>query len=133
METDDGKATLTPEDSRFGAFLELLSQDPYAGDRTLGGRLPHLLTDCGFRNARLRCTAIGAGPGEEETKEMIFRMFFSYLPEDIAILRGASPADARYAQWERWLDEHYAPLRAAICAPDSRVSMGMAVVLAERL
>ena len=133
VETDDEEATLTPEDSRFRAFLEILAQDPYAGDRGFGGRLQAVLTDCGFGKTRLCCSAISAGPGEEEKKRMIFEMFFSYLPEDIAILRAASPGDERLAGWEHWMQEHYAALRQAVCAPDSRISMGMAVVLAERM
>ena len=128
VETDDSSAFLTPEDSRFQEFLDILSQDPYAGDRSTGSRLLSMLAQSGFRDPTLRCGAIVAGPGEEKKKEKIFEMFFSYLPEDVALLRADAPEDARYARWERWMKDHHASLRRAICEPPSRVSMGMAVV-----
>ena len=59
---------------------------------------------------------------------MIFEMFFSFLPEDTALLRGVAPEDARYARWESWMRENHAALRRAICAPGSRVSMGMSII-----
>lgn len=128
VETDDASAALLPEDRRFGEFLDILSQDPYAGDRGTGGRLPEMLGACGFREPVVRCNAISAGPDETEKKAMIYEMFFSYLPEDIAALRQKSPEDERYARWEQWIGECRAPLYRAICAPASRISMGMSVV-----
>lgn len=128
IETDDASAVLTPDDRRFREFLDMLSQDPYAGDRSTGGRLPAMLADCGYRDPRLCCSAISAEPDEAEKKAMIFEMFFSFFPEDVAILRAAAPDDARFARWEQWIQEHHAPLRRAICAPGARISMGMAVV-----
>ena len=128
VETDDAAASLAPEDRRFQDFLAMLAQDPYAGDRSTGGRLRAMLANCGYGDARLRCGAISAGPGEEEKKAMIFEMFFSYFPEDVEILLAADPEDARSAQWARWLEEHHDALRRAICAAPSRVSMGMSVV-----
>ena len=128
VESNDAAASLTPEDGRFREFLEMLAQDPYAGDRSVGGRLGAMLSACGFGVPELRCGAISAGPGEEEKKAMIFEMFFSFFPEDTALLRATAPEDARYARWERWLRRHLAPLRRSICAPDSRISMGLSVI-----
>ena len=128
IESNDAEASLEPADGRFREFLDMLAEDPYAGDRGVGGRLGALLTGCGFRAPALRCGAISAGPGEEEKKAMIFEMFFSYFPEDIALLRAESPEDARFACWEGWMREHYAALRRAVCAPGSRVSMGMSII-----
>ncbi len=128
VETDDARAALTPDDRRFREFLDMLSLDPFAGDRGTGGRLIPLLAECGFRDPILRCGALSAGPGEAKKKAMIFEMFFSYLPEDIAILRAEAPEDPRYAGWEAWIREHHPALRSAICAPESTVSMGIAVV-----
>ncbi len=130
VETDDSRAVLAPEDRRFGEFLRILAKDPFAGDRSLGGRLPSLLSGCGFRGPKRLCDAISAGPGEEERKAMIFEMFFSYLPEDVSILLSEAPEEALFAGWDRWLKEHHAALRRSICAASSRISMGMSVVCA---
>ncbi|MCR5088532.1 MAG: class I SAM-dependent methyltransferase [Oscillospiraceae bacterium] len=128
VESDDANAFLTPEDRRFREFLDMLSQDPYAGDRSVGGRLDAMLSGCGYRSPVLHRVAISAGPGEEEKKEMIFEMFFTFLPEDVRLLRATAPKDARYVLWERWLQENYAALRRAICAPGSRISIGISVI-----
>ena len=128
VETDDARAALTPDDRRFREFLDMLAGDPYAGDRSVGGRLNGMLTRCGYADPVLLCGEIAAGPGEAEKKAMIFEMFFSYLPGDVALLRAGAPEDVQAAAWERWLGDHYAALRCAICAPESRVSMGMSVV-----
>ena len=133
VESNDSAATLTPEDGRFREFLAMLAQDPYAGDRAVGARLGEMLAACGFGTPTLRCGAISAGPGEEEKKAMIFEMFFSFLPEDAALLRAAAPEDERYAAWERWLAAHHAALRSAICAPGSSISMGMSIITCEEI
>ncbi len=129
VETDDAKSILLPHDGRFRDFLDMLASDPYAGDRSLGGRLTHTLSDCGFHDPTLRCTEIAAGSGENEKKEMIFEMFFSYLPDDVALLRQSEPENTLYARWEAWIRENFIPLQQAICAPDSLISMGMSLVI----
>ena len=129
VETDDSKSFLKPEGGALlMEFLELLTGDRYAGDRSCGSRLPQLLRDSGFGEAALRCAAIGAGPGEQEKKAHIFDMFFSYLPEDLPILRAAAPEDARYEAMERWLEENFGRLKQYILTEDSEISMGMSVV-----
>ena len=128
VETNDPASFLTPDGGLLPEFLSMLSLDPYAGARSLGARLPGMLADSGFRAPVLRCAAIEAGPGEAEKKEMIFEMFFSYLPGDAALLRQIEPDDPRFARWEAWLDRNYAALRRSILAPESRISMGMSVV-----
>lgn len=129
VETDDGKSFLKPEGGALlKEFLEHLTADPYAGDRSCGSRLPQLLRAAGFSDVTLRCGAISAGPGEQEKKTHIFDMFFSYLPEDLRILRADAPEDARFAAAERWLAENFETLKGRILAEETHISMGMSVV-----
>ena len=132
VETDDGRSYLRPQGGELlEAFLELLTRDPYAGDRSTGSRLPKLLRDSGFDAVRLCCDAISAGPGERARKEDIFEMFFSYLPEDVPTLRAEAPEAPDWGQMERWLAENLAQLKHIILADNSEISMGMAVVVSE--
>ncbi len=137
VEADDAAAFLLPEDRRFAGFMDILSQDPFAGDRSVGGRLGTMLSECGYRSPQLHRCAISAGPGEEEKKAMIYEMFFSFLKEDLVLLRAEAPEDARYIRWERWLQQNCTELRRAVCMPASQISIGISVVTgagdAERL
>ncbi len=132
IETDDSGASLAPDYGPFHEFLDMLALDPYAGDRSLGRRLPGMLSDCGYGAPAVRCSAISAGPGEAKKKEMLFDMFFSFLPGDVEILRSEAPMDERFIRWENWLRAHHLSLRRAILAPESSLSMGMAVIISER-
>ena len=129
VETDDSKSFLEPEGGELlNEFLALLRRDPYAGDRDIGGRLPRMLRGCGFAAPALCCDAISAGPGEQERKAQIFEMFFSFLPEDVPILRDEAPGEPYYADTERWLAENFEELKRRILAEQAHISMGMAVV-----
>jgi SAM-dependent methyltransferase len=129
VETDDSRATLSPDDAGLlRAFLDLLAEDPYAGDRGTGSRLQAMLAESGFAAPEIHCDALAAGPGEEAKKAMIFEMFFTFLPEDLAVLRAEAPEDERCKRWQDWLSAHYEELRSAICAPCARISMGISVV-----
>lgn len=129
VETDDSRSFLQPEGGELlEAFLELLRHDAYAGDRSIGSRLPQMLRDSGYAAPTLCCDAISAGPGEREKKEHIFEMFFSFLPEDVPILRAEAPDESSFTDMEHWLSENYEELKRRILAEQSYISMGMAVV-----
>ena len=81
-----------------------------------------LRTQVGYMNLDVKVAALMSGMSNGTIGNTHFGL------EDIAILRKDSPEDARFARWERWMDEHLAALHAAVCAPNARVSMGMAVV-----
>ena len=125
-ETDDSAAFLEPEGARLNAFLKRLALDPYAGDRSVGSRLPGMLERLGCKG-ELLCSALRAGPGEEARKEEIFTMFFSYFPEDAALLRAHFPGEERYREWLSWTETEYPRLKEQILSPESTISMGMAV------
>lgn len=127
-ESDDSRCMLLPGETLLREFLCMLAEDPFAGNRATGKRLPALLEEAGFGQARIRCDAIAAGPGETERKSQIFEMFFSYLPEDAAILRARRPEDDKYIRWEAWIDSHFRELERDILSESSCVSMGMMVV-----
>lgn len=129
VEPNDGASSLSGDGAGLlEEFLALLAHDPYAGDRTLASRLDRMLADCGYDKARVWCEGVTARGGETEKKRDIFTTFFSYLPEDTALLRAASPENTEYLAWEAWLAAHYDALRHLILRPDTEITMGLRVL-----
>lgn len=75
VESNDGATWLSADDGgRMEAFLSILGQDPYAGDRKLGPNLPELLVRCGYEKPTVWYDYIQALPEETEKKKVMFRI-----------------------------------------------------------
>ena len=120
LEPDPGK--LLPE------FLDILEQDPYAGNRHVGAKLPQLLKAAGYGDVKRWNDGISAGAGDPEQKKDIFHTFFSYLPEDVQILRSLEPENRRYQAWHSWLQDNYRQLETEILQKDSHIFMGLQMI-----
>ncbi len=129
VEADDSLSKVTPDtDHLFKGFLDILYLDPFSGDRDCGGKLPVLLAESGYRQIVLENTLIRAGASEAQKKSDIFTTFFSYLPQDVLLLQGREPRNARYAAWAAWLEQHIDALQNLILAKNTDVSMGVSVI-----
>lgn len=129
VETNDGASSLTPDKNGLLAdFLNILRQDMYAGNRNVGEKLPELLTACGYGNITVWSEKISASEGEVELKKDIFKTFFSYLPDDVAILTSEYPKNAEYRAWSAWLDNSFATLKQLVESESSSISMGMKIL-----
>ena len=126
IEPHDRVSLLEPDPQKLlPEFLDILEQDKYAGNRHVGAKLPQMLKDAGYGDVTLWNDGISAGAGDPEQKKDIFRTFFSYLPEDVQILRSLEPENRRYQHWHSWLQEHYGQLQGQILHNDSRIFMGL--------
>lgn len=129
VEADDGASYLTPdEDGLLGEFLRILKEDQYSGNREIGACLENRLTDCGYADITVWSRGIAAGPGEKARKEAIYTTFFSYLPEDVALLLEAEPDNARYHSWAAWIRSNYPRLEKLIVQEETKISMGMKIL-----
>jgi len=129
VEADDASSTLMPRGSGLLAeFLDILQEDPYSGNREFGKTLPELLTRCGYMDIIRWNRSVAAEDREQEKKEAIFETFFSYLPEDLVILRQSDPENLQYRQWENWMDHNFDDLKTIVLSPESRISMGMQII-----
>jgi len=132
VEANDAASFLKPYENRLlREFLDILEKDVYSGNRKLGHLLPQTLEKCGYRKVTLWHNAIGASGPETEKKADIFTMFFSFLAEDVEILRALYPEEPEYRQWAHWLEQNFDKLKAAIMGPDSSISMGMRILTCE--
>lgn len=133
VEPNDGASSLSGDtDGLLGEFLAMLARDRYAGDRTLGARLGQMLADCGYGEPRVWCEGVSARGDEAARRADIFTTFFSYIPEDVALLRAAEPEREEYRAWERWLAEHYGALRQLILREGTEITMGLRILSCAR-
>lgn len=129
IEPDDAASTLNNDpDGLLCTFLQMLAKDRYSGHREVGARLCGTLSACGYEKPVVWYDAIAAGPGEREKKQAIFTTFFSYLSEDVRLLREADPENEEYCSWAVWLDHKEKTLRDQILKEDAVISMGMKIL-----
>ncbi|MGN0405382.1 MAG: class I SAM-dependent methyltransferase [Bariatricus sp.] len=129
VEPSDCTSELIPdEENLLGTFLDILSKDPLAGNRTCGYDLPSLLKSSGYRDIILEVEAIEGRSGEFAKKEDIFETFFSYLPQDLYILCDQEPENLEYKDWKAWMELHYEALKQSICCESSEISMGLRII-----
>lgn len=133
VEANDGISSLSgDEDELLEHFLDILDKDPYSGNRRLGAILEDMLEQCDYENITLWCSNIIGRNHEKEKKNDIFQTFFSYLSEDVALLRDEYSEDTQYRRWNDWLDTDYKKLRHLILEEDSEISMGVKILSCTR-
>lgn len=126
VEVNDQASALSPcGQSLLDGFLDILIQDPYSGSRAIGSHLIPLLEACGYTQVIRWRESITAAANDAAQKEDIFTTFFSYLPEDVTILREESPDNPTYQTWEHWLKHHFMDLKHTVLAADTTIAMGV--------
>lgn len=127
VDSDDSACRLEPEGNElFQDYLAFVAQDPYCGDRTLGRRLPEVLRSSGYRDIVQRCSAPVVGPEEPEIRRHILACY-SFLEEDLPLLRANYPNNALYDRMEAWLAAHFAQMQACFLAENASVSMSFTI------
>lgn len=114
-------------DNLLRTFLEILREDKYSGNRTLGSEVENIVKECGYKDIRFWCDAVCAKRGEKERKKDIITTFFSYLSEDVDILLEEENKDI-YKEWKEWLSNNWKELESIILNDESEISMGMKII-----
>ena len=129
VEPFDHSSSLVPDrEHLLDKFLEILSSDPLAGNRSLGLGLKELLYDCGYCDLRIETDSITCDCKDIKKKQYVFETFFSYLPQDIDILCNQEPENLAYKEWKSWINTHYSKLEQLIMRMDTSISMGTLIV-----
>ncbi len=129
IEANDSASTLNGDKGGLlGEFLAILQAERYSGDREVGSRIWDLLHNSGYDGIHIWHDRVSAGTGETEKKKAIFTTFFSYLPEDIALLLDAEPENEEYKAWSAWVDRNYKTLKHLMMREESVISMGMQIL-----
>lgn len=127
VEANDSASYLTNDKNNLlGTFLEILKDDKYSGNRTLGKEVENIVKECSYEDIHLWCDSVCAKRGERERKKNIITTFFSYLSEDVDILLAEENKD-KYRQWKEWLCNNWNELESLILNDDSEISMGMKI------
>lgn len=133
IEGYDSNSSLVPDkDNRLIEFLDYLDKDPFSGNRALGKKLPQMLRDSGFSQITSAVDSIAAEGDEIQKKRDIFEVFFSYFPQDISILIRENPEDEYASTVQKWIDTYYDELKNHILDKESKITMGLRVVVCEQ-
>ncbi len=128
-EADDGASRLAPDEARlFQEFVRMLAEDPYSGNRQCGRQMAGWLEAGGYREIVQYPACVRAGGRQLEKKRDIFETFFSYLPQDMALLRQESPENGRYAACAAWLDRYYDELRQEALSEETTLTLGVKLI-----
>ena len=124
VDSDDSACSLSPEGGAlFREYLAMIAQDPYGGDRSLGRRLPELLQSCGYGDV-VQCFAPPVlGPEDLELRQYLFTCY-TFLEEDLPLLRVNYPNDMLYDRMEDWIAAHFAQLQSCFLAENATVVGG---------
>lgn len=133
IEANDAENRLSSGDEHlFREFMDILRKDPFSGDRELIHTVPKLLEEQGYTDIVLENAVMGAKGHETVKKEEMFDTFFSYLPEDVALLREQEPENPLYRQWEEWVSRHYEALYHQIIAEGAEITLGLSIYTARK-
>lgn len=125
IEADDTESVMHPDQDRlFRKWVEILSTDPYAGNRKMGVELPGLLSDSGYSDIKSECTKVCSSGKEKQKKEDIFEIFCSYLPEDLALLK---KQNSRYEKEWEWAQKNFDKLHEQLTGDATEISMGVRI------
>lgn len=131
VEANDSASRLEPDPHcLLKGFLDILSCDPYGGDRQCGKTVPELLKKSGYGNISVESMTVDAREGEVRKKHDIFESFFSYLPQDLAVLRQKEADDSRLRDSRKWIESNYGELRKLVLSERAAISMGISIVTA---
>lgn len=129
VEAEDSLIEMAPDAHGLtGLFLEALRADVFSGDREFGRKVPRLLKKAGYRGIAAHETRICASEGERSKKELIFKTFFSYLPEDFEILCGQDSGYNGFEEMGRSVTENFEKFRTAFVDEAVRVSCGIVII-----
>lgn len=133
IEANDAENCLSSRDEHlFREFMDILRKDPFSGNRELIHNVPKLLADQGYTDIVLENAVMGAKGHEKVKKEEMFDTFFSYLPEDVTLLREQEPENPLYLQWEEWVSQHYETLYHQIISEGTEITLGLSIYTARK-
>lgn len=108
---DDGFNLAYPdEDGEFARIVDICNQNETSGYRHSGRQIYSFLRHAGYRNIVLEKVGIStAGMGYEE-RAALFDTYFSFILEDLAIMKERYPNDKRISRDYAWYKQNYVDL-----------------------
>lgn len=133
IDTNDDLSCINPDEGGyFATFKQLLSKDPYAGDRRCGAKLPEILSKCGYKNISLEKEKLVASPLESQKKESMFACYCSFLEGDIELLLKEDPTNSTYLYCRDWLKDNYDTLLKNSLSDKTKFTLGVSVITCTR-
>ena len=105
---DDGLNLAYPDEGKkFARAVEICARNDTAGYRHSGRQIYTLLKRSGYRDIRLEKNGLSTINMDFEERSALFDTYFSFILEDLKIMRERYPDDARIKKDLEWYDEAY--------------------------
>ena len=105
---DDGLNLAYPDEGKkFARAVEICARNDTAGYRHSGRQIYTLLKRSGYRDVRLEKNGLSTINMDFEERSALFDTYFSFILEDLKIMRERYPDDARIKKDLEWYDETY--------------------------
>lgn len=108
---DDGLNMAYPDpDGSFARLIEICNQNETAGFRHSGRQIYTLLKRAGYKNISLEKQGLSVVGMDCDERFAMFDTYFSFILEDLRIMKERYPNDKRIAQDLEWYSENYETL-----------------------
>lgn len=130
---DDGLNLAYPDpDKIFKKTIDICSMSELSGYRHSGRQIYSFLKKAGFKKINLVKTGLSTINMDYEQKEALFNTYFSFILDDIRILKGKYPEDKSYADAYRFLDSVYEKLEEDFQSEEFFFSLGFMLFTASK-
>ena len=105
---DDGLNLAYPDDDgSFARVIGICGRNETSGYRKSGRQVYTLLRRAGFRNVQLERVILSTCGMDFEAREAFFNVYFSFVLDDLRIMKERYPADDKIGADYEWLSSQY--------------------------
>lgn len=129
---DDGQNFAFPDaDNTFERVYSICAIDELAGYRKSGRQIYTYLTNSGFKNIQLAKSGLNTIGMDYECRQALFDTYFSFIVEDLKVMRDKYPTNQNIADNLEWYADIYDDLEEKFHSPNFIFSLGFMIYTAE--
>jgi len=107
-DVDDGFVVAYPDEHNyFAEFKSFYKLDTMSGSRCTARQVYNIMKKVGAKEIRLEKAGINTSTMDYEHKRLLFKSWFSFIPNDFSIIKKRSPDNEAAGKILKWIDEYY--------------------------
>lgn len=130
---DDGLNLAYPDEKgEFARAMEICKKNETSGFRESGRQIYTLLNRAGYKKVKLEKAGLSTDDMDYEEREALFDVYFSFILEDLKIMKDRYPADKRIAADYDWYRKVYDDLEEKFQDDGFFFSLGFMIFTAQK-
>lgn len=130
---DDGLNLAYPdENNEFSRVISICERNETSGYRKSGRQIYTLLKRAGYKRIKIEKVGISTASMDYEQREALFETYFSFVLDDLKIMRDRYPADKRIAADYEWYSSNYDDLEEKFQDDNMFFSLGFMLFTAHK-